>query len=240
MTHPNSFIKIKSCSGFLGTAYQFGGKTTKTTDGKRSRFQVVAPRRIEFGLSYLITIFQFKFLFSFYLSQKNRLSLITTGNLELDPNIGQLSGSFHSHSPRFSPQNSINNSQIIAGDCIPVTPTADSRPHTPGSNSGTLKSNTASLERNASKSVNAIQSDDRNAIKREITKTHPMDRTSDPVYTATTNVVKAIMILSQGVEKAVAIEYLDLVKNVGFELRALLASVDNLSSSFSAQAHKYI
>lgn len=67
-----------------------------------------------------------------------------------------------------------------------------------------------------------------------------MDRTSDPVYTATTNVVKAIMTLSQGVEKAIAIEYLDLVKNVGFELRALLASVDNLSSSFSAQAHKCV
>lgn len=82
------------------------------------------------------------------------------------------------------------------------------------------------------------QTDDRNAIKRELTKTHPLDRSNDPVYTATTNVVKAIMILSQGVEKAIATDYLDLVKNVGFELRALLASVDNLSGLFSAQAHK--
>lgn len=46
------------------------------------------------------------------------------------------------------------------------------------------------------------------------------------------------MALSQGVERAVAQEYLDLVKNVGFELRALLASVDELSVIFPSQAHK--
>lgn len=65
-----------------------------------------------------------------------------------------------------------------------------------------------------------------------------LDRTNDTVYTATTSVVKAIMVLSHGVERAVAAEYLDLVKNVGFELRSLLASVDHLSGVFPAQAHK--
>lgn len=72
----------------------------------------------------------------------------------------------------------------------------------------------------------------------EPTKTMPLDRTNDTVYMATTNVVKAIMTLSQGVEKANAVEYLDLVKNVGIELRNLLGSVDTLSVVFPPQAHK--
>lgn len=65
-----------------------------------------------------------------------------------------------------------------------------------------------------------------------------LDRSQDAVYTATTNVVKAIMILSQGVEKASTKDYLDLVKTVGFELRTLLASVDELSGKFSSHARK--
>lgn len=46
------------------------------------------------------------------------------------------------------------------------------------------------------------------------------------------------MALSQGVERAVARDYLDLVRNVGVELRALLASVDALSAIFPVQATK--
>lgn len=64
------------------------------------------------------------------------------------------------------------------------------------------------------------------------------DRTNDAVYAATTNVVKAIMALSQGVERAVAREYLDLVRNVGIELRTLLSSVDALAAIFPATAIK--
>lgn len=75
-------------------------------------------------------------------------------------------------------------------------------------------------------------------LKREITKTLSLDRSNDIVYAATTNVVKAIMALSQGVEKAVATEYLELVRNVGIELRTLLASVDSLAAIFPPQAHK--
>lgn len=159
-------------------------------------------------------------------TQKNRLSFITTGTT--DAENGHLSGNF-SPSPRFSPQNSISGPHSL-GDC-PPTPTQStfdsSRPHTPGSNQGTLRSSkNASLERSTT-------SDDK------LAPTKPLDRTNDFVYSATTNVVKAIMALSQGVERAVAQEYLDLVKNVGFELRALLASVDELSALFPSQAHKY-
>ena len=165
------------------------------------------------------------------------MSLITTGGQffigEHDATNGSqqhqlppLSTSYHSQSPRFSPQNSLSSGpHSIIGDMSnsampPLTPTSAtelSRPSTPGSNQGSLK--TSSLERSA--------------------KTNPIDRGNDPVYTATTNVVKAIMTLSQGVEKAVANDYLDLVKNVGIELRALLASVDILSRVFPAHAHKY-
>lgn len=158
--------------------------------------------------------------------QKNRLSFITTGTA--DSENGHLSGNF-SQSPRFSPQNSISGPQSLGE--LPPTPTQaafDSRPHTPGSNQGTLRSST-SLER----STTSGSSDEKLAPP-----TKPLDRTNDFVYSATTNVVKAIMALSQGVEKAVAQDYLDLVKNVGFELRALLASVDELSVIFPSQAHK--
>ncbi|XP_037032319.1 focal adhesion kinase 1 isoform X2 [Bradysia coprophila] len=160
---------------------------------------------------------------------KNRLSFITTG--ATDSENGHLSGNF-SQSPRFSPQNSISGPQSL-GECppTPTQPTFDSRPHTPGSNQGTLRSSTnASLER----STTSASSDEK------LAPTKPLDRTNDFVYSATTNVVKAIMALSQGVEKAVAQDYLDLVKNVGFELRALLASVDELSAIFPLQAHKEV
>lgn len=75
--------------------------------------------------------------------------------------------------------------------------------------------------------------------KKEISQKLSIDRTNDDVYYATTNVVKAIMSLSQGVEKAVAVQYLDLVRDVGIELRALLSSVDGLATNFPPQALKY-
>jgi len=48
------------------------------------------------------------------------------------------------------------------------------------------------------------------------------------------------MTLSQGVEKATAIDYLDLVRNVGIELRSLLSAVDQLSPSFPMPAHREV
>lgn len=75
--------------------------------------------------------------------------------------------------------------------------------------------------------------------RKELTKTLSLDRSNDHVYGATTKVVKAIMLLSQGVEKAAAVEYLDLVRHVGVELRTLLSSVDTLASIFPSQALRY-
>lgn len=74
--------------------------------------------------------------------------------------------------------------------------------------------------------------------RKELMKTRSLDRSNDRVYAATTKVVRAIMLLSQSVDKAAASQYLDLVLNVGVELRALLSSVDTLASTFPALALK--
>lgn len=83
----------------------------------------------------------------------------------------------------------------------------------------------------------ALSTNDRQ-MQKEVSKT--LDRTNDNVYSATTKVVKAIMALSHGVEKAAAIEYLELVRHVGIELRTLLSSVDTLASIFPPHALKYV
>lgn len=142
--------------------------------------------------------------------QKKRLSLITTSQSNADiQNNGPLSCSFHAtSSTRFSPRNSISDHD----DQVKVSSPHFSQPSSLG----------------ADEKIN----------RKETTKTASLDRSNDAVYGATTNVVKAIMTLTQGVEKAAAADYLDLVRNVGIELRALLSSVDALSSIFPAQAHK--
>lgn len=48
------------------------------------------------------------------------------------------------------------------------------------------------------------------------------------------------MTLSQGVQQATADRYLDLVKRVGIELRALLASVDEIVGAFPAPAQREV
>ncbi|XP_035787293.1 protein-tyrosine kinase 2-beta-like isoform X2 [Anopheles albimanus] len=190
---------------------------------------------------------------------KKRLSLITTatGNMSLEqqtasvvipqdggtPPInggGSLSGSYHSQqSPHFSPQNTMSGPQSL-GDHYPTTPnTTDSRPHTPGSvgGGGMIKSKSSSMER----CTTPQSGDEKFAVKKvEPTKTMPLDRTNDMVYNATTSVVKSIMALSQGVDRAQAPEYLNLVRNVGIELRTLLGAVDQLSVNFPAQSHKEV
>jgi len=65
-----------------------------------------------------------------------------------------------------------------------------------------------------------------------------IDRKSDPVYICTTNVVRAIMKLSSGVEQSLMDDYLELVKTAGLELRTLLSTVDKISSNFPPQTHK--
>uniref|UniRef100_A0A182K8Z9 Focal AT domain-containing protein n=1 Tax=Anopheles christyi TaxID=43041 RepID=A0A182K8Z9_9DIPT len=192
---------------------------------------------------------------------KKRLSLITanTANMSLDQSMGpsmegstppingggsSLSGSYHSQqSPHFSPQNTMSGPQSL-GDHYPTTPnTSDSRPHTPGSGGGggggggMIKSKSSSMER----CTTPQSGDEKFAVKKvEPTKTMPLDRTNDMVYNATTSVVKSIMALSQGVDRAQAAEYLNLVRNVGFELRALLGAVDQLSANFPPQRYKEV
>uniref|UniRef100_A0A182SW91 Focal adhesion kinase 1 n=1 Tax=Anopheles maculatus TaxID=74869 RepID=A0A182SW91_9DIPT len=194
---------------------------------------------------------------------KKRLSLITANaaSMSLDqqtagpmmegstPPINgggsSLSGSYHSQqSPHFSPQNTMSGPQSL-GDHYPTTPnTSDSRPHTPGSGGGSgsgsggmIKSKSSSMER----CTTPQSSDEKFAVKKvEPTKTMPLDRTNDMVYNATTSVVKSIMALSQGVDRAQAAEYLNLVRNVGFELRDLLGAVDQLSASFPPQRYKEV
>ncbi|KAH1006697.1 hypothetical protein HUJ05_007405 [Dendroctonus ponderosae] len=61
-----------------------------------------------------------------------------------------------------------------------------------------------------------------------------LERENDRVYKCTTEVVKAIMLLSQGVQHSRFDQYLNLVKNVGLELRLLLTSVDEIVSSLPA------
>ncbi|XP_023218194.1 focal adhesion kinase 1-like [Centruroides sculpturatus] len=70
--------------------------------------------------------------------------------------------------------------------------------------------------------------------------TADIDRSNDPVYECTTNVVRAIMHLSQGVQQSRHTEYLDLVKQVGLELRGLLGSVDQLVTNFPPDTHREI
>jgi focal adhesion kinase 1 len=65
-----------------------------------------------------------------------------------------------------------------------------------------------------------------------------IDRKNDPVYLCTTNVVRAVMTLSAGVEKSQIDDYLELVKTVGLELRTLLGTVDQVSANFPPLTHK--
>ncbi len=72
------------------------------------------------------------------------------------------------------------------------------------------------------------------------TPTANLDRTNDSAYEATTSVVRAVMLLSQSVQKRASEQYLDLVKSIGVELRALLATVDALMPAFPAETHRQV
>nr|CAI5832843.1 unnamed protein product [Callosobruchus analis] len=67
-----------------------------------------------------------------------------------------------------------------------------------------------------------------------------LDRSHDCVYESTTEVVRAVMALSQGVQRAEASRYLDLVRGVGVELRHLLASVDAIVTAFPSTARRQV
>ncbi|XP_060821683.1 focal adhesion kinase 1 isoform X5 [Bombus pascuorum] len=76
--------------------------------------------------------------------------------------------------------------------------------------------------------------------KMEPTPTADLDRTNDKVYDCTTSVVRAVMSLSQGVQQSKADQYLELVRKVGIELKALLSSVDVLMDILPTSAHREV
>ncbi|XP_067628477.1 focal adhesion kinase 1 isoform X2 [Eurosta solidaginis] len=172
-------------------------------------------------------------------ASKKRLSLATSNS---DLNTSAYFNSIHG--PSSLPDCSPSISNYLGA----------SRPHTPDSKFDTLKKSTSPIENTTCASnFNDTQSDSRpnndvisskvscgsggsNRLKRTTT----IDRSNDDVYIATTNVVKAIMTLSQDVEKSNANNYLYLVRNVGIELRTLLASVDRLAQVFPTQAHREV
>lgn len=67
-----------------------------------------------------------------------------------------------------------------------------------------------------------------------------LDRTDDEVYRTTTNVVRCVMAMSKEVTQNKSADYVELVKSLGVELRAQLASVDTLMSSLPPDSHDNI
>lgn len=122
---------------------------------------------------------------------------------------------------------------------LPDCSNSSSRPMTPNANLLSLKSNNSSADHLSGHTTGEDQtgSNARN-FGHSVSSSRPLNRADDEVYCATTMVVKSIMVLSQGVEKANTEGYLELVKNVGVKLRNLLTSVDRISILFPAQALK--
>ncbi|KAG5900576.1 hypothetical protein JTB14_022881 [Gonioctena quinquepunctata] len=116
---------------------------------------------------------------------------------------------------------------------------SSSKSHSPaGSLTNTMTLSGRNEMSDTSQSGSVISESD----KKETTQnpTANLDRTHDRVYECTTDVVRAVMSLSQGVQQAVAEQYLDLVKKVGIELRSLLASVDEIVSAFPSTAQREV
>lgn len=109
---------------------------------------------------------------------------------------------------------------------------------TPNANLLSLKSNNSSADHLSSLATVSDEQQQARNFGGAAVASRPLNRADDEVYCATTLVVKSIMVLSQGVEKANTEGYLELVKNVGVKLRNLLTSVDKISVLFPAQALK--
>ncbi|KAH8291543.1 hypothetical protein KR054_012618, partial [Drosophila jambulina] len=117
---------------------------------------------------------------------------------------------------------------------------SNSRPMTPNANLLSLKSNNSSADHLSGLATVSDEQQQAGSNARNFAAGRPLNRADDEVYCATTLVVKSIMVLSQGVEKANTEGYLELVKNVGVKLRNLLTSVDKISVLFPAQALKEV
>ncbi|CAH1995793.1 unnamed protein product [Acanthoscelides obtectus] len=113
---------------------------------------------------------------------------------------------------------------------------SSSSSHSPaGTMRNSVKSDENSLPRSGS-----IDTDSSERKETSPNPTANLDRSHDCVYESTTEVVRAVMALSQGVQRAEATRYLDLVRGVGVELRHLLASVDAIVTAFPATARRQV
>lgn len=131
-------------------------------DGFTRKNQIWYIFSVKLEEPFLVTHSNFFFLI--LILQKKRLSLITTtGTIDIDNNGPLSGGSFHNNqNQRFSPQNSFSGPQSLPEQC-PSTPTSttDSRPHTPGSNPGSLKSKNTLLERCETPTATTTTNDDK-------------------------------------------------------------------------------
>ncbi|KAJ9573701.1 hypothetical protein L9F63_008914, partial [Diploptera punctata] len=140
-----------------------------------------------------------------------------------------------------SDTDSVDGSPLHHGGSIPTPPLTSSA--TPPSTICRTSSQQDSSERDRSSTPLSNGSAEERVIvvkKMEPTPTADLDRTNDKVYDCTTSVVKAVMSLSQGVQQSRADQYLELVRRVGMELRALLSSVDTLVPVFPISAHREV
>ena len=138
----------------------------------------------------------------------------------------------------------------------------------PGLNNATSnvfdKDRSSTPNSSGSSSSRATGSDDKSIIVKELkpTPTAKLERSNDRVYEATTSVVRAVMVLSQGVQSKGSsstggggeqgnsgrrgsnpsnnTNHLENVKSVGIELRALLAAVDNIVPAFPTSTHREV
>ncbi|KPM11320.1 focal adhesion kinase-like protein [Sarcoptes scabiei] len=67
-----------------------------------------------------------------------------------------------------------------------------------------------------------------------------IDRKEDPVYWSSINVINSVRYLLKGLGESIATEYIDLVKNVGLELRNLLANVDIFLQTIPIEKHQNV
>ncbi|XP_065332952.1 focal adhesion kinase 1 isoform X2 [Cloeon dipterum] len=110
--------------------------------------------------------------------------------------------------------------------------------HSKSPQSGT---HSRSLDRSSTPLSNGSTDDRMMGVKKvESNPTADLDRSSDKVYECTTQVVRAVMALSQGVQSGLVSQYLELVRTVGIDLRSLLSSVDILVAVFPTAAHKEV
>ncbi|KAF5297586.1 hypothetical protein FQA39_LY12062 [Lamprigera yunnana] len=184
---------------------------------------------------------------------KKRLSIMSSSEIEVRDNSQSLSSL--PSSPLSSPySNSINYqlsssvaSMSVSGNGLQsnVESQCSSKSHSPaGSITSTLtlaeQTEGTSTPNSGCDSGDSVDKDKRKGKKIEPTPTADLDRSNDKVYDCTTQVVKAVMTLSQGVQQSHADQYLVLVRNVGLELRNLLASVDTIMPMFPSTAHREV